>query len=240
VVGLSNELRQLAAAVVARRGAVITGPAGVGKTTLAVTGVELAQQRGMSMARATATRASRGLPFGALASMLPADPDGDRLSREDRGDLLRRYGRAVLDGARGRPLLVFVDDAHLLDDGSATLLHQLALTRAATVLATVRSGERAPDPVVALWKDALADRIEVGVLDAAAIEELLVSVLGGPVDAASVRQLVDRCRGNPLFLRELVTGALEAGAMVEEGGLWRFEGDGRRRPAWLVSGTAIG
>jgi len=47
--------------------------------------------------------------------------------------------------------------------------------------------------VVALWKDALADRIEVGVLDAAAIEELLVSVLCGPVDAASVRQLVDRC-----------------------------------------------
>jgi len=41
VVGRSNELRQLAAAVVARRGAVITGPAGVGKTTLAVTGVEL-------------------------------------------------------------------------------------------------------------------------------------------------------------------------------------------------------
>lgn len=238
MVGRSNELRRLAAAVVARRGAVITGPAGVGKTTLAVTGMELAQQRGMSVARATATRASRGLPFGALASMLPADPDGDRLSREDRGDLLRRYGRAVLDGAGGRPLLVFVDDAHLLDDGSATLLHQLALSRAATVLATVRSGERAPDPVVALWKDALADRIEVGVLDAAAIEELLVSVLGGPVDAASVRQLVDRCRGNPLFLRELVTGALEAGALVEEGGLWRLRGD-LRPTARLVELVAL-
>jgi hypothetical protein len=38
VVGRSDELRQLTAAVVARRGAVITGPAGVGKTTLAVTG----------------------------------------------------------------------------------------------------------------------------------------------------------------------------------------------------------
>ncbi|MDT4935070.1 MAG: hypothetical protein QOK11_2962, partial [Pseudonocardiales bacterium] len=96
------------------------------------------------MARATATRASRGLPFGALASMLPPDPGGDDLFREDRGDLLRRYGRAVVDGAAGRPLLVFVDDAHLLDDGSATLLHQLALTRVATVLATVRSGEPAP------------------------------------------------------------------------------------------------
>ncbi|MDX6334675.1 MAG: hypothetical protein QOG05_2015 [Streptosporangiaceae bacterium] len=238
MVGRSNELRQLTAAVLARRGAVISGPSGVGKTTLAVTGVELAQRRGMSMARATATRASRGLPFGALASMLPPDPGGDELSREDHGDLLRRYGRAVVDGAAGRPLLVFVDDAHLLDDGSATLLHQLALTRVATVLATVRSGEPAPDPVVALWKDALADRIEVGVLDAAAIEELLASVLGGPVDAASVRQLVDRCRGNPLFLRELVTGALEAGALVEEGGLWRLRGD-LRPTARLVELVAL-
>jgi hypothetical protein len=55
-------------------------------------------------------------------------------------------------------------DAHLLDGGSATLVHQLALTGAATALVTARSGETAPDPVVALWKDALAERIEVAVL----------------------------------------------------------------------------
>ena len=74
---------------------------------------------------------------------------------------------------------MFVDDAHLLDGGSATLVHQLALTGAATALVTVRSGEMAPDPVVALWKDALAERIEVAVLPDAAIEELLAMVLGG-------------------------------------------------------------
>ena len=139
--------------------------------------------------------------------------------------MLRRYVRAVVEGAGGRPLVVFVDDAHLLDDGSATLVHQLALTGAATVVVTVRSGEAAPDPVVALWKDDLTERIEVGVLDDAAIEELLVSVLGGPVDPASLRQLADRCQGNPLFLRELVTGALETGALVEEVvGIWRLRG----------------
>jgi len=82
--------------------------------------------------------------------MLPPDPGGDPLSREDHGELLRRYVRAVAEGAGGRPLVVFVDDAHLLDNGSAILLHQLALTRAATVLATVRSGEAVPDPVVGL------------------------------------------------------------------------------------------
>ena len=120
--------------------------------------------------------------------------------------------------------MVFVDDAHLLDDGSATLVHQLALQWTATVLATVREGETAPDSVVSLWKDGPADRIELGLLDDAAVEELLTLVLGGPVDAISIRQLNARCCGNPLFLRELVTGALEGGALVNEGGIWQLRG----------------
>ena len=226
LVGRSDELARLTAAVEGQQGAVISGPAGVGKTTLASTGLEVARERGMSLARMTATQASRGLPFGAFVSLLPPDPGGEGLVRDGHGELLRRYVRAVVEGAGGRPLVVFVDDAHLLDGGSATLVHQLALTRAATVVATVRSGEAAPDPVVALWKDGPAERIEVGVLDDAVIEELLVTVLGGPVEPASLRQLADRCQGNPLFLRELVTGALESGALVEEVvGIWRLRGE---------------
>jgi DNA-binding CsgD family transcriptional regulator len=201
------------------------GPAGVGKTILAVRCLELARKHGMAVAPATATHASRGLPFGALAPLLPPDLGGDGLEREDRSQLLRRYGRAVAKTAGGQPLVVFVDDAHLLDGGSATLVHQLALTRAATVLVTVRSGERAPDAVVALWKDGLAERIEVGGLTGAAIEELLGAVLGGPVDTASLRQLADHCRGSPLVLRELVTGAVERGALGEEGGIWRLRSE---------------
>jgi DNA-binding CsgD family transcriptional regulator len=224
LVGRNRELSQLTAAVVGHRGAVITGPAGVGKTTLATMCLQVAQDRGMSLARTTATYASQGLPFGAFASILPPDPGDDILGWEDHGALLRRYSRAVVNNAEGHPLVVFVDDAHLLDDGSATLIHQLALAQAATVLATVRMGEFTPDPVVALWKDGPAERIEVGVLDDAAIEELAITALGGPVDAASLRQLTDHCRGNPLFLRELVTGALETGALAEEGGLWRLRG----------------
>lgn len=142
----------------------ISGVAGAGKTTLVKAGLRVAEKRGMSVARLAATWASRGLPFGALAPLLPPDPRGAGLGREDQGELLRRYGRAVAGRAGRRPLEVFVDDAHLLDDGLATLVYQLALTRAATVLVTVRSGEVAPDPVVALWKDGPAERIELSVL----------------------------------------------------------------------------
>jgi DNA-binding CsgD family transcriptional regulator len=203
---------------------VVTGRSGAGKTALATACLDAVEQRGVLVARTTATRSSRELPFGAFASILPPDPTDDTHSREDLGELLRRYVRTVADRASGRRMVIFVDDAHLLDDGSATLLHQLALTRAATVLATVRSGESPPDPVVTLWKDGLAERIEVLPLEGAAIEELLVLVLGGPVDPSTVRQLTNRCRGNPLVLREIVTGWRESGSLVEEGGVWRLRG----------------
>jgi uncharacterized protein YfiM (DUF2279 family) len=147
MVGRRKELSQLTGAVAAKRGAVITGPAGVGKTTLALSGVEWAQQRGMAQRRASATRASQGLPFGAFASLLPPERSGAGTSREDLGVLLGRYARAMVDEALGRPLLVFVDDAHLLDNGSAMLVHQMVLTE----VATVRAGEPLPGPVLSLW-----------------------------------------------------------------------------------------
>ena len=194
LVGRGEELSALTAALVAGRGAVITGPAGAGKTTLAMMCLQLVRDREMSVVRTTATHVSQRLPFGTLAPILP-DPGVDRLSRDGHGQLLRFYTRAVTARAGGRPLVVFVDDAHLLDDGSATLVHHLALTGTATVLVTVRTGEPAPDSVVSMWKDGMAERVEVGALGDAAIEELLVTVLGGPVDTASVRQLADHSQG---------------------------------------------
>ena len=64
----------------------------------------------------------------------------------------------------------------------------------ALVLVTVRSGEAAPDPVVALWKDGPAERIEVGVLGDPAIVwrslissrfQLYVRVTAPPINSSS-------------------------------------------------------
>src|ERR1700761_5579248 len=217
-----EELSRLGEAVRDRRGAVILGASGVGKTTLANIGVEQAAGRRTWVVRLTATRASQQLPFGVRAAVLPPDPAAGGASRTDQSHLLRHYVRAVTEAAGSRRLLLFVDDAHLLDDGSAVLIHQLAVMRAASVVATVRSGEMVPDPVTALWKDGLAERIDLHPLGEAAIEELLARVLGAPVEVGTVRLLASRCQGNPLFLRELVTGAAEAGQLIGDGGIWRI------------------
>jgi hypothetical protein len=202
---------------------VLAGPLGVGKTRLAHECLAMAAASGMATERTVATHAASHIPFGALAPVLHAtSPPG---ALDDRADVLRRSVAALADRPGGRRLVLLVDDAHLLDDASATLLHQVAAARSVTVLATVRSGEPAPDPIVALWKDGLASRIELGGLDHDATEELLTTVLGGPVDPATARQLVDRCQGNALFLRELVLGALDDGTLVDDGVLWRLVGD---------------
>jgi DNA-binding CsgD family transcriptional regulator/tetratricopeptide (TPR) repeat protein len=119
---------------------------------------------------------------------------------------------------------VGIDDAHLLDDGSAALVHQLAMTAAAFVLVTVRSGESVPDPIVALWKDGLADRLEVGALSEQHVEQLIPKVLGGQVDGPTIARLWEATRGNVLFLRELVFAGLESGTLLEDGGVWSWRG----------------
>lgn len=203
-------------------GVVLVASAGVGKTRLALEGLNLAEQAGMATARVMATRSARELPFGAFASLLPAVEHGQAGGADDAADLLHRLSVALTARAEGRRLLLLVDDAHLLDDASATLVHQLSTTGSVFILATVRTDEVIPDPIVALWKDELAERVELSGLSAEAVEELLSSALGGRFDPAAAANLAVRCQGNVLFLRELVLGAIEDGALRDDGGIWRL------------------
>ncbi|MDQ4097791.1 MAG: AAA family ATPase, partial [Actinomycetota bacterium] len=225
-VGRSGELHRLRELISGDPpcGVVVAGPVGVGKTRLAAEGLALAERAGLSTARVTATRSAAAVPFGALAPVLPPVLHGEGALVDHRADLLRRSVDALVERAAGRHLVLFVDDAHLLDDASATLIHQLASTPQASVLATLRAGEAAPDPVVALWKDGLAERLDLGGLGTGAVEEVLTAALGGPVDRATATHLAVRCQGNVLFLRELVLGAVQDGALSSEGGIWHLVG----------------
>jgi DNA-binding CsgD family transcriptional regulator len=71
----------------------------------------------------------------------------------------------------------------------------------------------------------LNERIEVAGLGATAIAQALTDTLGAPVDEAAVAELTARSRGNMLFLRELVAGAVADGVLRNEGGLWRIMGE---------------
>ncbi|HEX4247319.1 MAG TPA: AAA family ATPase [Pseudonocardia sp.] len=207
------------------QGLVLAGPAGVGKTRTALECVRTVDTDRWFTARVAGHQASAELPFGALAHLLPSLNSDEEPLAKDRHELLRRYTSSLAAiGGRSRRLLLLVDDAHLLDNSSATLICQLAMTGSAFVLATVRAGEPAPDAVVALWKDGLLDRIELTGLPMEAIERLIGEALGGPVDPETTLTLASRCDGNVLFLRELVLGALEDRTLRNDNGMWRLDG----------------
>jgi DNA-binding CsgD family transcriptional regulator len=220
LVGRDPELQRLYGLIRGRVGAVLAGPTGVGKTAVGRACADFAMAQGMSVVHVTATSATCSLRFGVFAPYLPVQHG---LARDpmDEATLLRLVASELTDRGSDAGLLLLVDDAQHLDDASATVVHQLAETRAAVVVVAARSGISAPGPVVALWKDGLVERLELGVLDRTQIDTLLQAVLGGPVDPIAVRQLADRSGGNPLFLRELVIGALDSGDLFWGEGVWR-------------------
>ncbi len=138
--------------------------------------------------------------------------------------MLRQARSTLLEQARGRRLVVLVDDAHLLDDGSAALLHQLATSRDGFVLLTVRSGEPLPSTIEPLSKDGIAERLELMPLPDETVEDLVGRVLGGEVDGWTRRELVRVAGGNMLFLRELLHSGLSSEVLARGGGIWRWRG----------------
>lgn len=202
----------------------IAGAAGVGKTRLARE--VLATIDGADTRWAAATRSSASIPLGAFAHLLPPQPpdDGGRLA------LLHQASAALADSAGGHRLVLGIDDAQLLDDLSATLVHHIAQAGTVTLVVTVRSGERVPDPIVALWKDLGFTRIDLQPLSKEDTSALLTEVLGGPVESVSLAALWRLTQGNALYLHELVEDAVNRGEFVELSGIWTWRRTSNARP----------
>lgn len=222
LVGRRGELELLHRATEKREsgGVVVAGAPGVGKTRLAREAIAAAGDEGFSTAWAVGTHSAQSIPFGALAHLLPAEIP----VRRARSNLLRAIAQAMLATAPPGRLVLGVDDAHLLDDSSAALLHHLALTRQAFAISTVRSTAPMPDAVASLTKDRLTVRLALSDLSRPEVEELVKHVLGSQVDGPTRHRLWELTRGNPLFLRELVQAGLDAGQLAQAGGVWRWTG----------------
>ena len=216
------ELERLMAPGGGPGGVVLFGDAGVGKTRLVAEVVDAHRGDGIGVEWVRATEAAKSIPLGSFAHLLaPVDeahhPD----------DLLHLAlaGLGERSGAAG--LLLAVDDAHLLDESSVALLHLAVTQSKVRVLVSVRTAEPLPPGLVGLWKDELLVRFDVAPLTRDATEQLVLAMVEGAIGArpapprngkrrpgegvpASLQDRIWRLsRGNPLFVRELVTAAVE-------------------------------
>ncbi|MCU1393756.1 MAG: transcriptional regulator, LuxR family [Ilumatobacteraceae bacterium] len=215
IVGRERELRRGMAAADRDgcHGVVLVGAAGVGKSALAaaLAGRLIAERpdTGHELVRISASPSATGIPLGAVAPLL-AVPNAPTTQI----DLIRHTVSALTARAGTRRLVVFVDDAHWLDDASATLVHQLAMTGSTFLVITVRAQEAVPDPITALWKDGLADRMDLAELGLAEATALAQSILGSPLHPSAAATLHDASAGNPLFVQQLVASARDAGVLA--------------------------
>ena len=222
LIGRDDVLDTLTAAI-ARRGTgsiVLDGRPGVGRSRLAHEALQSAQSSGAATEWFVATRAAAPIPFGAFGRLLA----GIDVEGSDRLNLFLSAVKALVERAGGRRLILGVDDAHLLDQAGAALLHQLAATGTAFVVATICTGEPAPEPIAALGMDGIGARIELPPLTPADFERLLGTVLDGPMDGRTLHDLVRSSHGSVSFLHELVAAGLESGALAMTDGIWRWTG----------------
>ena len=238
VVGRDPELERIAAFLdldaAGGRALLIEGEAGIGKTTLWRAGVSQARERGWDVLTAGPAAAEARLGFAVIGdlltgvvdeivSLLPA-PQRQALEvallLEDargRPPDERTVAVAVLGAlralARGRSLLVAVDDVQWLDRPSADVLSFVARRLGddpVALLVAQRTQEESGPPLGLdrAFREELL-RLRLRPLSLGATHRLLRSRLGLTLPRPAIQRLHTACGGNPFF-------ALEIGRVLKE------------------------
>ncbi len=194
-------------------GVALLGPAGVGKSRLLHELGDKAESTGMPVIRVVAAESTRSIPFAPFVELLPGVPTQDRLVM---------VGRALETlQARSAPtgLVLAVDEAHNLDEGSLALLINAVNNGLTSVVLTARSGETMPSDLVDMWTNGVLQRIDLDPLDREATRAMLHARLG-PVDDELGDEVWRLSQGNPLLVHELIEGAIGKTIERNADGTW--------------------
>lgn len=218
--GRGEEMRVIEAALSAPdlSGIAVHGVAGVGKSRIAREALDLAADAGCEIRWAVATSAARAVPLGAFAEW--AGP-----TVADTLQLVRSVIESLASTVPGARVIVGVDDAHLLDDLSIFVLHQIVQQNAAKVVMTVRTGDPIPPGVREVWKVGRFDRLDLQPLSQDETMMLLSTALDASLDLLDARRLWALTQGNPLYLRNIVEQEISHGRLSRQHGGWRWTGD---------------
>jgi DNA-binding CsgD family transcriptional regulator len=218
--GRSQEMRLIETAISDKEtsGMVISGPAGVGKSRLAREALDAAASRGCDVRWAVGTSSGQGVPLGAMASWAG-------LTGSDSLQFACNVIESLMAASPAGTVIVGVDDAHLLDDLSTFVLHQIVQRGAAKVVLTIRDDEPIPDRVQELWKVGQFARLYLEPLSPDSTTSLLSATLSGSLDPPTSGRLWQLTRGNVLYLRHIVEQEVADGQLEKRYGSWHWTGD---------------
>ena len=146
---------------------------------------------------AVGTSSARTLPLGAFTAWAQSGVS-------DTVQLVRGVIESLTAAPAGTPVVVGVDDVHLLDDLSTFVVEQIVQRGAAKLVLTVRDGEPVPAAVQEIWRGGQFDRLDLQPLSLDEGTTLLSATLGGSVDPDAAARLWTLTRGNALYLRNIV------------------------------------
>ncbi len=140
------------------------------------------------------------------------EDDLDPFTRRDRlWKLVRRLSTAL---AQRRPVLIVVENLHLHDEQSLTLLREWVQIRHPYPILGITTGRSGTSRLDALLTEPNIARIELGELDAQARHELVSSRFEDSPSASKFAEaLLAQTGGNPLFIEESLASQLEAGVI---------------------------
>jgi DNA-binding CsgD family transcriptional regulator len=218
--GRSEELRSIQDAISDRdtSGVLICGAAGVGKSRLAREALALAASEGREIRWAVGSASARALPLAAFA------PWAGTVAADDL-QLVRGVIEALTSPAGNTPVVIGVDDVHLLDDLSTFALLQIIQRDAAKVVLTLRDGEPVTPATQELWRGGELNRLDLQPLAAQETTALVSASLGGSVDSVAAERLWELTRGNVLYLRNIVEQEVADARLAPQHGYWRWTGD---------------
>ncbi|WP_172798381.1 helix-turn-helix transcriptional regulator [Mycobacterium sp. GA-1285] len=199
-------------------GIVICGTEGVGKSRITREALSEAASRGLDTRWTAGASSARAIPLGAFAAWAPAGVT-------DTIQLLRGVIESLAPASSSAEVVIGVDDAHLLDDLSAFVVHQIVQRDAAKVVLTIRDGESVPASVREIWAAGQFARLDLEPLSLDETAALLTAVLSGPVHPDATRRLSMLTGGNVLYLRNIVEQEVADGRIVHADGSWRWVGD---------------
>ncbi len=217
-------------------GLVIEGEAGIGKTTLWLTGVAQARDRGFRVFSARGAQSETMLAYAAVADLLtdvePAElaalPDLQRLAVDrvllragaegpptDESVVAAALADIVERLSAKTPVLVAIDDVQWLDSSSQAVIASAARRLAGRVGLLVterleREGASAADWLQLAAQDSIAT-VRIGPLSFGALHAMVSARLGRSFSRPTMVRIAEISGGNPFYALEL-SRAIDAGA----------------------------